>query len=171
MEMTLQNSTWHSKQEVKIADYGENLIQKEIEPYGYVFYKPVSDSAHLIDGLALQGKEFKFGIEVKTKPKFKKYPATGFDYRHYCDYIKFTEQQELPLFVFFVDEELGKIYGNFLHVLDEPREYCGMKYPGTFWKNGRKIRYYPMSAMVLIRDLTESEISNLKSLRSNCGEK
>lgn len=62
-------------------------------------------------------------VEVKTKPKFKNYPATGFDYRHYLQYKKFT-----------ADETIGAIYGNFLHVLDEPREYCGIDYPSQFTK-------------------------------------
>ena len=165
MEMTLTNSEWHSKIEVQKADYGEKLVQDFLEKQGYVCYKPVTDAAHLIDFLVFQDKKFKFGVEVKTKPKFKNYPATGFDYRHYLQYKKFTADEERPLFICFVDETIGAIYGNFLHVLDEPREYCGMDYPNQFSKNGVSIRYYPLSAMRLIRKLTSSETEKLKNFK------
>lgn len=162
METTRRNLPWHERLNVQKGDYGEELVKKIVEKCGFNCYRSVTDGAHLVDFLWLNGKKFAFAAEVKTKPKFKDYPATGFDYRHYEQYKQFTADTGIPVFIFFVDDGLKKIYGNFLHVLDEPRKFCGMKYPGTFKKNGITIRYYPMNAMVKIADLSDADAKILK---------
>lgn len=163
METTHRNLPWHERLNVQKGDYGEELVKKIVEKSGFICYRSVTDGAHLVDFLWLNGKKFAFAAEVKTKPKFKNYPATGFDNRHYEQYKRFSEDTGIPVFVFFVDDCLKKIYGNFLHVLDEPREYCKMKYPGTFSRNRMTIRYYPLSAMVKIADLSDEDINILKA--------
>lgn len=166
MATTQKNLPWHERPEVQKGDYGEELVKKIVEDCGLICYRAVTEGAHLIDFLWLSGKKFAFAAEVKTKPKFKSYPATGFDLRHYEQYKKFYEDTNIPVFIFFVDDVLKKIYGNFLHVLDDKREFCGMKYPGVFKKNGRAIRYYPLNAMCKIADLGESDVQKLQKERN-----
>ncbi|MBQ7594066.1 MAG: hypothetical protein IJU48_06920 [Synergistaceae bacterium] len=159
--MTQENSEWHDRREVKIADYGEKLIQEYLEGENYICYKPVTEGAHLFDFLIYRKDSGVMAAEVKTKPRRNKYPDTGFDYRHYEGYKRFSEEHNMKMYVFFVDELEGKIYGNSLEELDKPRISSGKNYP----LDSNSIRYYPLEAMRIHRLLTDEEKSQLRQLQ------
>lgn len=160
--MIPRNSAWHEQQKTKIGDYGEELVMTYLESRGHVCYKALTDKAHLLDYFIYQKDREVIAAEVKTKPSRKKYPDTGFDYRHYEGYKKFTTEHNMRMFIFFVDDEKGEIYGNFLHELDKPRK----QYPlDEMTRYGQIIRYYPLEAMIKIRPLTQSEILTIRTLR------
>lgn len=161
MATILRNSDFHNLRETIKGDVGEDIVRNLLEECNFVVYQAITEKAHLVDFIVQRDMDLIFAVEVKTKPKFKKYPATGFDYRHYQRYRDFSKKSRLPVLIVFVDIELKNIYGNFLHVLDEPRTYCNMNYPGTFKKNGITIRYYPLNAMIDIAPLTEKDITHL----------
>ena len=166
--MTPKNSAWHERHETKIGDYGEKLIREYLKNLGCICYEPSTDGAHLCDFFMFNRDKSVIAAEVKTKPARKKYPDTGFDLKHYNGYKKFTEEHSINMFIFFVDEDCGKIYGNYLHELDKPRVSNGMSYPSEErTKYGQVIRYYPLEAMIPIRELTSEEICELKRLRSD----
>lgn len=166
--MTSKNSAWHEQRKTKIGDYGERLIREHLEKLGCICYKSVTDGPHPCDFFMFNRDKHVIAVEVKTKPARKKYPDTGFDLRHYNGYKKFTEEHSMYMFIFFVDEERGEIYGNYLHKLDETRISNGMSYPTEErTKYGQIIRYYPLSAMIPIRKLSREEICELKRLRSD----
>lgn len=167
--MTQKNSTWHELKNVKIGDYGEHLVRKYLEERGYICYKPVTDGAHLVDFLFYKKDT---GIitagEVKTKPRRRKYPDTGFNKQHYDIYKKFSDEHNMRLFMFFCDETAGGIYGNYLDELDKSRLDDGRLYPvNEADKFGNVIRYYPLSAMLPVAVFSSEEKEKFINLRSN----
>ena len=109
---------WEDKVEVKKGNFAENIVHKFLESKGYVVYIPVTDGAHAFDRLAIKDKEQVIIAEIKAKAKLNNYDETGFDYRQYLEYKKISEKHNLPVFIFFVDEMLREIYGNFLSKLE-----------------------------------------------------
>lgn len=160
---------WDDKPEVQKGDYGEILARKTFEAKGYSMYAPVNMGAHSVDMLALNDGIICFALEVKTKPMCRKYPETGINYYQYQRYRQFMINNSLPLYVAFVDEERGEIYGNFLIELDKPIRYHGMEYPKNIGHSGgaNLTRYFPECHMKHLRYLTPTEIFRLKSLSQN----
>jgi len=151
------------------GDYGEILVRQFLEKRGYGIYQPVSMLPHPIDMIAWRRGILSFAVEVKTKPACRKYPETGIEFYQYEHYLRFCETASIPLFIAFVDEERGEIYGNYLHELDKPTEYGGMHYPKTIGHTGGKnvTRYFPLCNMEHLRDLTPAEINLLKKYTQN----
>ncbi len=165
--MTQGNSMWHDKPEVKIGDYGEELVRSFVESKKYICYKAVTDRAHLVDYFIFRNDKGVIAAEVKTKPRRRKYPDTGFDSRSYEAYKKFTDEHNMKMFIFFVDTAERSIYGNFLHKLDEIHKTERKVYPlEEQTKDGRVIRYYSLDSMIHITDLSEDEIKTLEGLRN-----
>lgn len=170
MVMIQKNLEWHNLPEVKIGDYGEQLVRNILERHGFKVYQAITEGAHLIDFIVENNKKLIFAVEVKTKPMMIKYRETGFNYKHYEHYRDFSLRAHMPVLIVFVDSSKGKIYGNFLSVLDEPRIQDGIKYPKTmpakFYKTGDLIRYYPEDAMLFIAKLSDSDCQNLQRSRT-----
>ena len=170
METTQRNSDWEQMTTVKKGNVGEQLVQEFLEKNGFVCYKSVSDGAHPFDFLCVKDKRLAIAAEVKTKSLMNKYNGTGFNKSTYEDYIAFSQKHNIKIFVFFVDEHLQKIYGNWLHVLDEKREETLDNGESVFFpveiktKYNRVIRIYPYSAMRLITDIPPDVVSELKNL-------
>lgn len=162
------NSQWHNLREVKKGDYGELLVKSLLERDGYILYRPVTDGAHGFDSYAYKNGRIEFAVEVKTKPKCKKYPETGFEERHYQRYMRLSKENNIPVKVFFVDEDLGEIYGNFLHELDKPYvdPTQSKPYPKVVGHTGgvKLTRYFPMKHMITFKKLSQTEIATLKAL-------
>ena len=162
------SSAWHEKRETKIGDFGETLIREHFEQNGCICYKPVTNGAHLFDFLMLMPDKKTIAVEVKTKPSRTKYPDTGFNFNQYNGYKNFADEHNIPIFIFFVDENKNAIYGNFLHELDKSRISNGFLYPfEEKTRFGQTIIYFPLNAMLLVRFLTSYEIAELKRLRGD----
>lgn len=167
---TQENLMWHEKRETKIGDYGEKLVTDFLRERNCVFYRPdvESSSPHLCDGFITKNFKLLTAADIKTKPRRKKFPDTGIDYRHYIRYKQITEENNINFYLFFVDDVCKAIYGNYLRVLDNPCISNGIAYPiEELTKYGNIIRYYPLSVMQVIRKLTNDEISELKRLRGD----
>lgn len=144
------------------GDYGEKLVTDYLESRGCTIIEHSShESAHVID-LLVRGKDFfTFYVEVKTKQRRNSYPDISVPAKQYVGYKRL--QKERPVWLFFVDESVGWIYGQELSVLDKE---CGC-YPlemGGF-------RYYPLSKMIKFESLTIDEIEKLKELDFANGNK
>lgn len=162
-----RNSPWHDKTEVKRGDYGEELVRKILEQHNFIVYQAITDGAHLIDFIIELNKNFIFAVDVKTKSMMKKYAETGIDYDSYQYYRDFSQKAHMPVLLVFVDPSKGKIYGNFLSVLDEPRIQYGIRYPKTmatkYDGRNKKIRYYPECAMLPLGEISPREVDFLNS--------
>jgi hypothetical protein len=141
--MTQENSKWQDKVQVKKGDYGEDLVHTFLEEKGYIVYKPITEKAHAFDRLAVRNKSEILVVECKTKARRRYYPDTGINIKHYDEYKFISEKYKLHLFIFFIDEYLCEIYGNFLLELIKPVEVEGNKYP----LEHKNIIYFPLINM------------------------
>jgi hypothetical protein len=146
---------WDEKKEVQKGDFGEDIVNKILRDKGFVIYEPQKIGPHAFDRLAIKNKDSIIIAETKTKARLNSVPKTGFDKRSYDCYKKISLKHGLPVMIFFVDEMLGKVYGNFLHKLEKNMEH-------------RIFRESPMvlfnlSDMTFFYDLTKDQINYLKS--------
>ena len=156
MEMKKVNSSWENKTTVKKGNYAEDIVTKYLEDKNFIVYEPVTNGAHGFDKLAVRNKQQFVIAECKAKAKRKYYNDTGIDIRHYKEYKLAQEKHNIPVFIFFIDEYLGEIYGNFLSELEKPFENYPLEHKG--------IIYFPLNLMRRnISNLTPKEIEFLKS--------
>jgi len=159
--MAMNQPNWQQKLTVKKGNLGEEIISRFLERKGYVIYSPeTKNKAHAFDRLAIKDKEQIIIAEIKTKARRNKYADTGIDKRNYDQYIKIQNKYNIPVFIFFVDEMLKKIYGNWLSKLIIPIIIEGKQYPLIL----NNIIYFPLVNMINIAELSEQQITELKKL-------
>lgn len=107
------------------GSFGEQIVAALLRMRGYIVYAPTEGGRHPFDMIASKRKEDRFVftiIEVKTKasqPERDTLPAaTGVDTRQLVDYRKVMEHHNTDIFMAFVDERLGTVYGNYLSAID-----------------------------------------------------
>ena len=164
MEQRQQNLNWEDKPQVKKGDIGEDAVERYLEGQGYIVYKPMTDAAHPFDRFCVKDKTDIFIAEVKTKPKRKYYPDTGFNYKHYKEYLYMQDEKKIPVFIFFVDEESGSIYGNWLDNMAKEKTIQHNNKLINYPKVENGIIYFPIESMRDIEELRESEIESIKGL-------
>lgn len=147
---------------LKKGEIGEQIVRKILEEKGWIVYKPVTDGAHCFDMLTIKDKRRAIAIDVKAKSRRNKYPDTGINQKHFEEYLSFSQKHNMPFWLFFVDEMLGKIYGNHLAELEKPRVVDNRMYPYE-WRtqSGEKIRLWPLEAMRDIAFIKDSEVKKL----------
>jgi hypothetical protein len=146
------------------GEYGEKIVRAILEEKGFVVYKPYTEGAHAFDVLAIKDKKKCIAIDVKAKARRNAYPDTGINLSHYKTYCEFSDTHKMPFWLVFVDEAMGQIYGNTIEELDKKRAENGRNYP-LLWegKNSTTI-YWPLSAMLVFRKLSDVDIDTLKQL-------
>ena len=155
-------ANWTDKREVKKGQIGERIIKSFLESKGYIIYTPNTDGAHAFDFLAIKNKEKALIAECKTYPKRKFYNDTGVDIKHYYEYKVVSENHNMPVFLFFIDDVKNEIYGNWLSELEKECYDGKIKYPlKENGKTGTKI-YFSLNSMRHISFLRESEIKEIK---------
>tara|TARA_R100001015_G_C4620740_1_gene177763 strand:+ start:1186 stop:1689 length:504 start_codon:yes stop_codon:yes gene_type:complete len=153
--------SWEDKTQVKKGNIGESIVKEYLESIGYMVYEPVTKGEHSFDKIAVKDKNNILIVEVKTKARMNKFNATGFDIRVYKHYKSIKEKYNIPLYCFFVDEYLGKIYGNELCLLE--KKYIDVKkviYPNTEIANN--IILFSLDSMHTIHSLSNTEINQIK---------
>ena len=156
--MVMNQTNWDDKVEVKKGNYGEELVDKFLEAKGFICYFPKTKGAHWFDRLAIKDKQRVIVAESKTKARLNKYPATGFNYKQYLEYKRIYETHKIHVFIFFVDEMLKKIYGNFLTKLELPTKIGNIEYPLRI----NDVVVFPLKNMVDIGELTDEDVNFLK---------
>jgi hypothetical protein len=162
---------WLERPQAKKGAAGEALVDAFLASRRVVPYAPIARGAHPFDRLcATADKRTIFVAEVKTKARRNKYPDTGISKRHYQDYTHVCGKYGLRVYLFFVDEMLKQIYGNWLHVLERPREIehngSAIHYP---WDWG-EIVYFPLAAMEFVCPLNSERSEHLKALSTRSYE-
>jgi Holliday junction resolvase len=143
----------------------EEIIREKLEERGWVVYRPKTAGAHCFDMLCMKNKKEVIAIDVKSKARMNKFPATGIDYKNFLEYKSFSETHLINFWVIFVDEFKQMIYGNTIVELEKLRTENGKNYPFMMeTKRGAKIRLWPLSAMLKIADLDDKQSENLKCL-------
>lgn len=143
---------WQDKKETKKGNIGEEIIKNMLREQGYVLYEPKDDLPHLIDIFCHHIEKDLVCVEVKTKRRRANRQDTGFETRHYKEYIRLLERHRLDTFIAFVDDFEGCIYGQKLsHLMQFENEYKGQV-------------YFPLEQMDFIQWLSEEEIKALKLL-------
>jgi len=159
MDGGMKLGNWQDKATVKKGDFGEKIVRNYLEGKGFIIYEPLTDGAHSFDKLAIKNKRTIVIAEVKSKARMNFYNATGIDIKHFKEYKFIGEKYNLPVYLFFVDEMLGKIYGNKLSELLKPVE-DDLKYPNT--EKVKNIILFSLNSMVDIHILTKIEIDYLR---------
>jgi len=157
--------TWHEKTTVKKGDLGESLVDQFLISRGMIPYCPNVGGAHPFDRLlASRDKKTICIADVKAKARRNHYPDTGINKKNYDEYLFIMEKYNVPVFLFFVDEMEGCIYGNYLNILRQPKnvEYKNkiLKYP----LSQNTIIYFPLCLMRDICSLDEKNIEGLRRL-------
>lgn len=117
--MGLKMENWNNKIQVIKGDFAERIVHKYLENKGYIVYIPQTNGSHSFDRLAIKNKKQIIIAEIKAKAKLNNYDETGFEYKHYLEYKEISKKHNIPVFIFFVDEMLKEIYGNFLSALEQ----------------------------------------------------
>lgn len=160
---------WNEKTTVKKGTLGEQIVRQYLISHGFVPYAPEGAGAHPFDKLVASNDKTKIMIaECKTKARRDYYPDTGIDLRHYDDYKTVSFNHNLRVFIFFIDEKLKSVYGNYLDVLEMPRIVSVrdklIEYPLIDKNHTPVIIYFPIDAMEKIGTLTDEQAKTLSSL-------
>ena len=134
-------------------------MREYLERKGYIVYEPQTGGAHGFDKLAVLDKRQAIIAECKSKARRNKYADTGINIRHLEEYEYISNKHNLPVFIFFVDESIGKIYGNTLKRLLVPCVIDGKQYPSR----EKGIIYFPLINTKWVCDISSSEIELMKA--------
>jgi len=157
--------SWDDKIEVQKGKLGEQIVDQYLKDNGIIPYIAVFDGPHPFDRLiASLDKKNIFIADIKTKARRNYYPDTGIDERQYKEYQYLTHKYNIRCFLFFVDESLGEIYGNFLDVLSQPEivQYNGKTLQYPLIQGG--IIYFSLARMKLIATINSQQVEALKRL-------
>jgi hypothetical protein len=150
---------WNERINVKKGNIGEQIVFDYLYNIGYVIYRPVTGGAHPFDNLCVsRDKKDIFIAEVKTKEARQYYPDTGINIKNYNEYKFIQNKYNLHVFLFFVDADNLKVYGNFIACLEAKKVSGKCSYP--LKQNG--IIYFPLSNMKLISELTDDQAKAIK---------
>ena len=149
-------------QTTKKGDYGECLVDEYYIHNGYTPYAPTIEGAHTIDRMYCKKSTTDIFIaDIKAKPFRNSYPDTGLNTKHYNEYISASLKLGVEVRLIFVDEKMGRMYGNTLTNLMKYAEFGIHSYP---WEHGKQT-YFLLSSMKKMRDLTLDEIEKLRSFK------
>lgn len=167
--------TFRDRITTRKGEIGERIVEQWLRDHGYEVFRPGDlGNSHTADFLTLP-KKARCGVivcDAKAKAARLKYQDTGFDIEHWHRYRSMGEAHGMRVFIFWVDEDLGKIYGNFLDVLEERHWHKNLAtgntvkvaYPKTENTVVSEIRYYELRYMIMLGDLTPQQIAELRSL-------
>jgi len=164
------------------GDYAEALVDRLVHDQGLYHVYPIkTEGPHPVDRLLIRRDSFNIiAMDVKavsarySKPEFvgKGCPDTGISIAHRDVYQQIVKQHKIPLYLMFVDEVLGEVYGNWLSVLERPTTIQWrnktLNYPlvkDNFTAVGKQIVYYPLESMERdLYHLTDDEKAELHRL-------
>jgi hypothetical protein len=112
---------------------GEQIGEAWLRKRGFHVYRPSDlEQAHPVDRIAIApGAMNALICDMKSKPVRTKYDDTGIDLEHWHRYRMLSEIHQMRALLVFIDEDLAKVYGNFLDVLDVVRPHRARKTTGA----------------------------------------
>ena len=160
---------WQDKIQTRKGNVGEAIVHRFLESKGLTIYQPVTNQAHPVDRIVANRDHSNLRmVEIKSYPRRIHYPDTGIDARHYYSYVEKQALHNIPLSIYFVDEDMGKIYGGRLDYISQEIqvEHRGKKINYPLFQDchkGKKV-YFHIDLMTTIADLTHDERMELDSL-------
>ena len=160
-ETTQTSSKWQDKPTVIKGDYGEEIVRKILEKKGWIPYTPhyFVEKGHAIDIIAVKDKiKFRM-VECKSKAKRTFYPDTGFGLKNYYEYKELKEKYKdlMELWILFIDEGSGDIYGNTLEKLELETTIAHKGNAYTYPRVENNIIYFPLANMETIALIDNSD--------------
>lgn len=150
---------------LKKGEAGEKIIASLLESKGFVVYQPSTIGAHAFDMLAIKDKQRAIAIDVKAKSRRTYYNDTGINQSHFECYKLFSEKHSMPFWLFFIDEYLGKIYGNSIDELEVSIIADDVEYPFVQESNrGKAIRYWSLESMIQVGVIETEVAEKLKEM-------
>lgn len=144
---------------------GEAIVRAMLEAKGWVVYQPQTKGPHQFDMLCIKDKNAAIAFDVKAKARMNWAACTGINQTHFDEYDRFSARHNMPFWVVFVDERLGRIYGNSLTELERPVVVDGISYPHKMQtKFGKLLRLWSLSSMKDIAPLDEAAAAHLAGL-------
>lgn len=161
-------NSFQAKTTTQKGNVGERIVREYLAQKGFVVYQTnCTEHAHGFDMLAMRNKEQMIVVEVKAKAKRDCCPDTGINLKHYNEYKAIQAKHNLPIFLVFVDEKLGEVYGDWLSALEADHSmFRNDTYPYVrpHGRNGEPIIYFYQPNMRKLATLTQDEIIELKQL-------
>lgn len=156
---------FEAKPTTRKGKVGEGLVDAHLFGSGIVPYGPLLGRAHPFDRLcASQDKKDLFVVEVKSKARRNFYPDTGVDIRHYNDYMHIKEHYAIPVFIYFVDEMLKRVYGGEIGWLARPRTVIHNRKPLEYPLRQNGIIYFPLVNMTVLCPIEANAAEQLRAL-------
>lgn len=163
--MTLKNSNWDGKTTVMKGGIGERLVNEYLIKNDFIPYSPDASGAHPFDRLvASRDKRTIFIADSKAKSRRKFYPDTGIDIRHYSEYKHIQDKYNIDVFIFFIDEESGTIYGNILRKLDSEKSIIHNGRTLEYPMEQGGIRYFSIESMKHVANIPKAEKEAMQAL-------
>jgi len=148
----------------KKGSIGQRCVEKMFAGDS-VFYWTDEETSHPFDGIALEWETYDIiAVEIKAKAARTWYPDTGFDVAQLERLRRAREKYSKDPLCIFVDEAIGKVYGNFLSILERSRvlKIRGVEAEYPVVENG--IVYFPLVAMRELGDILKDELTELREL-------
>ncbi len=154
---------FNDKITTKKGTIGEQLVDAYLKKNNCKLYPPGFDGSHLFDRFCYrENNKEPFIVEVKTKPKREVYPDTGIDLHSYNNYKKFAQKHNIKVYIFFVDEHMGKVYGNDLNILEKETTVEDGNYTLHYPMYQGRIIYFPMVNMKYYFNLNNADCKLIK---------
>lgn len=142
-----------------------------------VLYWTDENCSHPFDGMALNWEDYDIiAIEIKAKAARTHYKDTGYNLSQHDRLHKARDKFGKDPLIVFVDEGIGKIYGNYLSILERERifeapvsvqeewivfyPHYRERYPSI--EGG--IIYFPLLAMKYLGEIEEGDLIRLREL-------
>lgn len=156
---------WADKTTVKKGDIGESIVDAYLKSRGLIPYAPVTPGAHPFDRLcATADKRRIFIAETKAKARRTYYPDTGINERNFNDYMRIIAAHGIAVWLMFVDEHEGRIYGGSLERLSRERVVTHKDKTLVYPIRSGGVIYFPLESMTHISDIPKNEAVKLKAL-------
>lgn len=163
------NVAFKSKTTTQKGIAGEDIVFSWLRARGHTIYRPNDDDKrHPIDALIMHREKLLIvAADIKTKPRRLHYPDTGINISHYGEYCYIKNINKIRVYLFFVDEHLNKIYGNYLDKLEERREILHNGERLIYPRRECGIIYFSLEAMLHIGNLPDGEANKLKEMNGS----
>ena len=157
-------SNWEDKPRVQKGNLGEEIVDRYILSKGLIPYHPVFDGPHPFDRICVMADCCLAIVETKTKAHRTFFPDTGIDKKHYEKYKAIQSKYKIEVFIYFVDEAKGEIYGGSLRTLATPYTVLVRNQKINYPWEDKGIVYFPLENTEPIAHLTDAERDVLRSL-------